>query len=185
MKTLFIDPGTTCPGAAIFTDTKRLFSARYFRGDGFHDDLVRVAELAQEVADWAKPHGPFIKVGFEWPRVYRAGFNPDRLLPLAAFAGALLAFLWDSFAPACEFPLVRPSQWKGTVKKKVTARQMLAVLKPGEMDAMDEAVEFYRDLLVAEERPNGDLRHPTNNTMDAMGIGLFMLGRLRGPGAKE
>jgi hypothetical protein len=33
-----------------------------------------------------------------------------------------------------------------------------------------------RDLLAAEASDR-DLRHPTNNTADAIGIGMYMLGR--------
>jgi hypothetical protein len=176
-RLLFVDPGTNCPGVAIFDgERKRLFAARYFEGSGFHDDIPRVAELASEVATWVAPHGPFSRVGFEWPQIYRAGFNSNRLLPLALFAGALTAFLWPYITPDCEFPLVRTAQWKGQKKKKVTARMVLDRFEPGELDAMEEAAEFMRDLLDAESKDR-DLRHPTNNTMDAIGIGMFMLGR--------
>ena len=177
-RLLFVDPGVNCPGVAIFDGgTKRLFSARYFEGSGFHDDVPRVVELAAEIALWVGPQGPFAIIGFEWPQIYRAGFNSNRLLPLALFAGALTAFLWPYTAPGCEFPLVLPRQWKGQKKKKVTARLVLDAFAPGELDAMAESAEFLRDLLDAEGKER-DLRHPTNNTMDAIGIGMFLLGRL-------
>jgi hypothetical protein len=178
-RALFVDPGVTCPGVAIFNlDTKRLFAARYFSGRGFHEDVGLVLELALEVADWARPHGPYSIIGSEWPQIYRAGFNPNRMLPMALFLGALTAFLNDSVDVGCTYTLLTPSKWKGQVKKKVTARAALDAFKPGELDAVDQAVEFLRDLAWAEERPNRDLRHATNNTMDAVAFGMFLLGRM-------
>jgi len=178
-RALFLDPGVNDLGVAIFSrDTGRLYEARRFEGDGFHDEPERILTFAKEVADWCAPYGPFYMVGCEWPQVYRAGFNPNRLLPLAAMNAAVIAFVWEHTTADCAFRMVRPAQWKGRDKKPVMARKILAAMRPGEEKAVAELDELIADLERAEAR-GGDLKHPAHNTLDAVGIGLFFLGRLK------
>lgn len=182
MFSLFVDPGTTDLGAAVFrSDTKRLFAARRFAGTGFQDDLLRVVELGRQVSDWAAQFGRFTFIGLEWPQVYFNRFDPNLLMPLAAQDGAILASMWDAMTPDCLVRIVRPSGWKGQARKRDTLRVSADTLHDEEKMAAQEFGDAYADLTDVEAdtaRPNRDLTHPAHNTMDAVAMGLFMLGRV-------
>jgi hypothetical protein len=176
-KALFLDPGVTDAGVAVFrSDTKRLFKATRFSGYGFYDDPSRIVRLADDIANWAKEYGPFSMVGFEHPQVYRAGFNPNRLMPLVGLTYCLVGRLHGQ-TTGCEFKQCRPAEWKGNRKKVDMAKVILLKLQPVEVQNIDEHAELLEHIAFAES--NGrDLTHPSHNTLDAVGIGLWFLGRL-------
>jgi hypothetical protein len=177
-KALFLDPGVTDAGIAVFrSDTKRLFKATRFSGYGFYDDPSRIVRLADDIANWAKECGPFNMFGYEHPQIYRAGFNPNRLMPLVGLAYALVGRLWNQMLPECATLLCRPAEWKGNRKKVEMAKMILLNLQPVEVQNIDEHAELLEHIASAES--NGrDLTHPSHNTLDAVGIGLWFLGRL-------
>lgn len=94
----------------------------------------------------------------ELPRVYpreRAKADPNDLVTLAFRAGTKVG-IWK--APDTRIHIVRPADWKGQTPKAVMNKRVLARLE------VDEVVA-----LGAEN---------DHNVLDAIGIGLFHLGRL-------
>jgi hypothetical protein len=74
--------------------------------------------------------------------------------------------------------MVRPAKWKGQAKKRPWAKQILATLRPGEADVIEE-LAFIQAEIEDPDRTDKDLVHPAHNTLDAVGIGLYFMGRLK------
>jgi hypothetical protein len=192
MRALYIDPGVTNTGVAIFDRAlKRLLGARRFKGRGFRDDPVAVLEIARDIRSWVAEWdgAPISRVVFEWPQIYResrqryakksggiAKRDPNNLLPVAALDMAICAFLWNLTSAGCEFSLVRPADWKKQMGANPTARLVLRQTIPMEHDNIEEIEEFAAALKTAE-KAGKDVEHPAHNTLDAIGIGLHDLGR--------
>jgi len=98
-------------------------------------------------------------VVIELPQVYRQSKNPNDLVDLAFRAG----FWAHTFnEPGVEFETVWPHDWKGSRPKSVDNR---ATRK----DMTEAELKLLPDL------PDGKL----HNVIDAIGIGLWKLGRKR------
>lgn len=92
----------------------------------------------------------------EVPQVYQGRAqkgDPNDLITLAVEVGRIGACFIGGFE------LIRPRTWKGTVKKEIMTKRILSKLTPTEMDVL------------------GVLRQ-NHNVVDAVGIGLWKLGRL-------
>jgi hypothetical protein len=98
----------------------------------------------------------------EWPQIYygpKQSGDQNDLPPLAGVDAALGALF-----PGAELVSVAPREWKGgSVDKQVMCDRVWARLSPEEQARV-------------ERRPRGGLDH---NTVDAAGVGLWFLGRLR------
>jgi hypothetical protein len=183
---LSVDPGVTCPGAAVFDlETKRLLHARHFKNTlSFSEHgLTVVRVLANQIIDWALGGGDRcgLDLVIEWPQIYGGGRSggrkdPNDLLALAALDGALAMGMarYDGDPPVH----YTPHEWKGSKKKNPTARMILDRLNEGdETPNVEGIVDFLHDLEKAEAR-GAECKHPTMNALDAVGVGLFHLGRL-------
>lgn len=176
---LAIDPGVTCPGAALFDiDTKELVGARFFVGGGFKNDLARIVNLSFQVAKWAPMD--VTHAVFEWPQIYggrRSGGrkDPNDMLPLAAFNGAMAVTLWGHTDISAPYTVFTPHKWKGSKEKNPTARMVLSRLTYLEHEKIDDINAFEKALAASG---NKECEHPTMNAVDAVGIGLHHLGRL-------
>lgn len=97
-------------------------------------------------------------VVIEWPQVYTAGKSkgdPNDLLPLVGVGCALCALA--SYAKLWRF---LPAEWKGQLPKgEAYETRLRARLSAQELAVIEDA---------------GSLTH---NTLDAVGLGLFFLGR--------
>lgn len=107
------------------------------------------------------PLGPYDECVIEWPRERRGGHaSVASLVTLGAHAGEALGRI-GATAPR----RVDPAEWKGQVPKPergadyIIARRVAAVLREGE----PRPVSFARAL----------------DTWDAIGLGLWALGRVR------
>jgi hypothetical protein len=101
----------------------------------------------------------------EYPQIYRRergskGENPNDLLDVACVAGAILATV-----RALQFYLVYPAAWKGQVPKAIHNERVCKHLAPDELRTLEAAKVPSR---------------LKNNAIDAIGIGLWYLGRIRG-----
>ncbi len=100
---------------------------------------------------------PSEQLVIEMPRIYPGSGQQkgdlNDLLNLAAVVGYFEGRMWD-------VERVFPAAWKGQVPKKVMTARILKSLSPGE--------------LVRIERVGAK----DHNTLDAVGIGLWKLGRL-------
>ena len=95
----------------------------------------------------------------ECPVVYlghKSKGNPNDLIALAFEAGRIAAL-----APTYE--KITPRQWKGTIKKEVMLRRILSKLT-------DRELQLIKGLELPPSKEH--------NVIDAVGIGLWKLGRL-------
>lgn len=98
----------------------------------------------------------------EMPRWYPHDHSDvNDLLDLSVFVGELKRFYE---ATGCVVELVWPRTWKGNVPKEITNRRTIAALTPGEV-------------ALVPLRPRA--KTPDHNCLDAIGLGLWKLGRLR------
>lgn len=152
---LAVDPSLTCTGWARF-NFGRLVACGVNRTASDARFDVRIARAADVPRDtvWSL----FV---IEWPQVYTYGKSkgdPNDLLAVAAVAGAALAR-----TTAHEVRTPRPAQWKGQVPKPIHNARVLARL-----DAVEQA------MLARAGVPASLL----NNVIDAIGLGLWALGRM-------
>lgn len=98
-------------------------------------------------------------ITIEVPQIYpgsKSKGNPNDLIRLAFEAGRIAGM-----APACV--TVLPRQWKGTIKKEVMLRRILSKLT-------DEELAMLKALKLPKSKEK--------EVVDAVGIGLWKLGRL-------
>lgn len=97
------------------------------------------------------------RIVIEIPQVYPAHpVPPNDLITLAFLAGRYAG------RATCEVSTVFPHQWKGNLSKEVCAARVRFRLSPEEKKVVDEIRVPVKQL---------------HNVMDAIGIGLFALGR--------
>ena len=159
MKLLAIDPGINCSGWAVFQDnilTQASYSAPS-KGD-FETRLQHLVRASRR--DCMFDH--FDRLIIEMPQAYRGDRSvpPEDLIKLGIVAG-----YWAGYVETGAIEFVLPRTWKGQVPKLVMCHRILSRLQPEEMQRIalpDQLTEHTR----------------ATNMVDAIGIGLWALGRL-------
>jgi len=151
-----VDPGINGCGVAYFIGDK-LVKAMYVKNPAKKDILpgYRAFSMAQAVIGTkAEPWND--QLVLEYPQIYRGprANNPNNLLTLALVDGALMGLFGNHAI------LYLPHAWKGSVDPDVCVARVQARLSAAEMGQV--------------ELPAASLAH---NVWDAIGIGLFHLGR--------
>lgn len=151
MNLLSLDPGNIT-GWAVFTD-KRLIAA---------GTLKKVEAFALVPAsDRGLVFFGRGSVLIEMPRWYPHDHSDvNDLLDLSVFVGELKRF----YESQASVELVWPRTWKGNAPKEITNKRTLAALTPEEVALLPR-------------RPRA--KDFDNNMLDAIGLGLWKLGRLR------
>ncbi len=157
MSTLLaIDPGLRHCGCAYFTDgvlSRACLAVNYekkLRGPKAHHAMALEVSLRMNSAYWTV---------LEYPRIYpnhsnKRAEDPNDCLELAGVDGAIAAYLGGNVSH------VFPSEWKGQVPKAIM-------------------IERIKKTLTKEETQRVELAGAkSHNIWDAVGIGLFHLGRL-------
>lgn len=159
---LAVDPGLVVTGLAefrcgILTEVDGVFSTAK------QDWPTRLERIGNRVTRFVAPKDGWIVM--EWPQVYGQGgakASPRALLDVAAAAGAVAA--------SCGLTKcirVKPAEWKGQVPKESHNERVLARL------SQDEKAVFERWVLHGPAKEN--------DVIDAIGIGLWAIGRMKGP----
>ncbi len=167
-RLISLDPGTSRQGscaAALFSDGE-LREAKIFQ------QLTRVVlhpvQIARMFANEAERiWGGVDELALEWPVVRRAKQQKGDQADILALAGVCGAFagVFD-----CRVAAYRPEDWKGQIPKPkkgetyIIETRVIAALSPSERDTLYKLVAVY-----------GARFH---NVVDAIGIGLYHLGRL-------
>lgn len=156
-----VDPGLRVCGIAEFNNIGLLVWAellknpeRKARGP---EAWFALADVASATITWGLSRP--LTYACEVPQVYRGPKgkgDPADLIEIAGVAAAIGCRL----LPAEAFGYA-PRQWKGQVPKEVMCRRIESRLSPEEVEAIEKCAP--------------SLRH---NVLDAIGIGLFHLGRL-------
>ena len=162
---LCVDPGIRGCGVALFdSDDRRLARCAYVKNPARSGGGPREA-ACMGAAVFNAVHEPARFVVVEWPQVYAQGKQKGDqadLLSLAAVDGAIVGAFGLSEAAS-----VLPRVWKGQVPKEIMVSRILLRLTDGERGIFEACTR---------EVPKS-LRH---NVVDAIGIGLFTVGRLIG-----
>lgn len=158
---LAVDPGIRACGAALFLRST-LVNAALVRSSASVEDSapLRCAGVANAVRRWSWTYVDLLIV--EWPQVYRAGrvkrgADSNDLLLVSGVCAALATVYRHVPTRA-----VLPREWKGTLPKEVACERVIGRLSPDERAVVDV------------------LRLPkssVNHVLDAVGIGLHILGR--------
>lgn len=163
-----IDPGLRGCGLAIFRNGI-LHQARYVKNSEAHDrgpvaHMTMAECVAHEATKCIESAAQKTCLVVEFPQVYSGpGKNIDQndLLDVAGVASACMSTV-ANWMPVddtnCRWTL--PHGWKGNIKKEIMTNRILASLTDAE-----------RGVIVSA----GSKDH---NTVDAVGIGLWQLGRL-------
>lgn len=168
MKLIAIDPSINALGVAVFNEHGYLLYARTITSQPhIKDPTQRIAAMASQVKAVGE-QWPTKRV-IEWPQVDKrtANTDPEDLWLLAGVCGALSTE--TSIA-------VRPREWKGQLPANVCARRILERLEPIELEAIDGLIGFTKCLDRAEKE-GYEISHRLHNAIDAVGLGLYQLGR--------
>lgn len=159
MNLLILDPGNLT-GWACFTDEKLVAAGTVKKADAFVGGCG--GDRASVRYAWAYQHWRPDLVLIEVPRWYPHDHSDvNDLLDLSVYVGELKRFYE---AMGCVVERVWPRTWKGNVPKEITNRRTLAALSPGELELLPR-------------RPRA--KDHDHNMLDAVGLGLWKLGRLR------
>lgn len=152
-----IDPGTNTTGVAIFYNSALVSCLSYKRGDRSLEQFA----LQVRYGMWQ----PRSRLVIEFPQIYRASKSkgdPNGLTKLAYFIGLIVG------ADGVMLPeLIKPADWAGQIPKATTRA------KAGE----SPRAKRIRSRLAHDEAVVVDWT--CDDTIDAVGIGLFALGRLK------
>ena len=165
---LAFDPGLRCSGVALFSDAvlRRAWVVRSKLGP-MHPQLERIRDMSRSVVRslTIQELQAVDTLATEWPVAYppkrgRKRVDPNvSVLPLAGVVAALVGML----PPTVELHRYVPKEWKGTADGDAFLATIKRHLSPAEYATLDPAC------------PPSLL----NNALDAAGVGLFHLNRLR------
>lgn len=156
---LTLDPGKRACGTGLFDPgTRELWRGNWIRApDTRAEGPAAWQLLAELVAESVRGMGHVTHVVFEQPGAYRVDL-PSRTLALQDLV-AVAAWVCALFPEAVHTRL-RPREWKGTIKPEIACQRA--------WDALSEAEQGRVRL------PAPSYQH---NVKDAIGIGLYILGR--------
>lgn len=158
-----VDPSIRSAGVALFRNG-RLHATERLKFKATKQDIVtRVEHVGRKVGEWLRETPDVLVI--EWPQIYRAARaegNPNNILPLAGVCGAVACEVG-----ADENVSYLPREWAGNTKKKTTVRE--AKTSPRARWILKQLSGL--ELLVWESAKY-------NDEVDAIGLGLFHLGRL-------
>lgn len=150
-----VDPGLHACGVAIFTDSV-LQDASYIQSDSKYTALNMIAQsmVYSVLAKTGRMYGNMV---IELPQVYPVSKgDPNDLISLAVVIGALVEGFGGHYTQ-----LVKPREWGGQTPKKTKNQRVLKALRESEKAKIVSV---------------GAKDH---NTLDAIGIGLWKLGRYK------
>jgi hypothetical protein len=198
---LSLDPGMNSPGVALFVGGQLSAAARVAVPDGFADlpDGARWMHVGHEIATWARARGEVRRVVFEKPQWYQRGKSkgdPNQLVGVAGVAANVTGML------VCDHPIEvlspTPAEWIGQLPKvcqTCKGKKTTGVpLMPGSRDVGKPARRVKTICRACGNSAWGTPRGrrirsrltdaeialvpDQNDAIDAVGIGLFALGRL-------
>lgn len=172
---LCLDPGIRLSGAALFYG-QELVIATCIRTpylNSTDNTAAACAAMARQVCAWTAhmitkkelfsnfaESGHPAEIVCEWPQIYQRTENktkgdPNDMIPLAGIDAALAAL-----EPGAIVTSVLPATWKAQIPKEIMGKRILARLSESERKRIE------------------DHGTKTHNAIDAVGLGLYHLGRL-------
>lgn len=166
MGLIAIDPGVRSMAIAVFDDVGAL-------QDAWNEAVPGFGSLARLLEHWGSPSVRLVlrlqrqnlrgrRIVGERQIVYPGAkglkTNPNDLLDLAMCSGAFYGALCVDMVAS--LTLVEPAEWKAQVPKDITKKRIEELLAPSEKVNIKKGGEMH-------------------NVYDAIGIGLFALGRAK------
>lgn len=164
--TVCVDPGLRGCGVAIFENAHLIHAAYVKSPEQKERGPVAWRAMAGAVFEYVEEWLPAGTLVIEVPQVYRGAQqkgDPDDLLQLVGVEGWLGGLLMPARVVG-----YRPREWKGQIPKDVHNRRV------------EKALETYELAQFA-----GCPAYLKHNVLDAVGLGLFHLGRLVGQGIRR
>lgn len=153
MQLISIDPGKSGLGWASFFDSRLI-------GAGIFENITDLHKFNYIFVDFLKTREPRIVV-VEVPQIYQQRHwkgDPNDLVDVAVIVGVVVAAASAYTKPQ----LVKPHSWKGNRPKATDNMYTLSLLKPDELKVVEDC---------------GVSKSKLHNVIDAVGIGLWKLGR--------
>lgn len=182
---LAVDPGTNSPGVALFVPNTPGMTLRHATrvpipaGFAKMPEGARWMHVGREIVAWATALGRIDSVVFERPQWYQRGKskgNPNDLVGVAGVAANLTGILschnaLNVFSPT-------PAEWIGQLSKVCPVCKGKAKKKCRECHG--SAWETPRGRYIRKRLTPAELTlvPDQNDAIDAVGLGLFQLGRL-------
>lgn len=170
MIRITFDPSVVCPGIAVFDGVGKLRYASLLQQDKraqldtrLHDQQLWIEDKVSMVERWVASGilSGYKEAVTEFPIVRRQeAYKGNDMLLTAASAGLFLGV-----CKAQRVITVKPGAWKGQVPKEEMCRRILDILTE------EERALFERCMI-------GKLKSLHHNAIDAIGIGLWAVGRL-------
>ncbi len=166
VEVLALDPSISSAGVALSRDGVLVAAGRITGVEGHHLPALRAYVMALGIEEWCAKHG--VRAGIstlvsEWPQVYRAGKSkgdPNDLLGMGAVVGAVAALLRPE-----KIVTYTPAEWIGNLPK--STRHSEAFTSARGRRIMGRLSEAERAVVPRY-----------HDAVDAVGLGLFYLGRL-------
>lgn len=160
-KLLAVDPGLRYPAAAWFVNgvLQKASRVKIKKPDTSEPIAKRCRDIALEIAYWC-PEAP-TQIIVEWPKVYTAEKSkgdPNNLIGLAGVGACVAGLFPDSSILS---PL--PRDWTGNVPKAEKGDPWASPRGQRVRDRLSDAE--FRSVI------------PSHDAVDAVGLGLFALGR--------
>ena len=174
---LTLDPGIRNAGIALFRGPALILASVVKNPETSGNGPLACVRMAQRIVATVGCEVDEILV--EWPQVYatriRQGVtreDPNDLIPLAGVGCALGAMY-----PRASLQHVRPAEWKGQVPGDAFTARILGRLAQIEVERL--ASTLRTDPILHTDRIAALMKHSTaHNAIDAVGLGLYKLGRL-------
>lgn len=166
MGLIAIDPGVRSMAIAVFDDVGTL-------QDAWNEAVPGFGSLSRLLEHWGSPsvrlvlrlqrHVRLVRIvvgerQIVYPGAKGLKTNPNDLLDLAMCSGAFYGALCVDMVAS--LTLVEPAEWKAQVPKDITKKRIEELLAPSEKVNIKKGGEMH-------------------NVYDAIGIGLFALGRAK------
>lgn len=161
MNLLSIDPGVTCCGWAYWHDKSLIYCGLSRTKEKSIEERIR----AHDLYHWLDSIDSIV---IEKPEVYQQRFwkgDPRDLVELAMVVGGIIA----SFPYSVTVRTVFPKEWKGSIPKEISEKRTLAKLSETEKQVLEKPEVFGE--------PSTAPPSLLHNLMDAVGLGIWMLGR--------
>lgn len=157
-----VDPDTVNPGVACFATNGVLVQAF----------AAGVDSAVTHVDGWLYPRGAPTQLVIEMPQMYGRQGDQRDFLRLATVVGR---FQQAALARGARVELVPPKKWKGEVPKGVCSLRIWRALNEWERRVATSIPDAARRKL---EAGRGVASGEGSDVIDAIGIGLWKLGRL-------
>lgn len=163
-----IDPSLTCTGWAWFGNGALLTAGWISTSPEMGSPLVRAHHIALNIGESTSVGADFV---FEAPQIYqtsRGAGDPNKIALGWLVIGAIGECGWVKRSET-----VFPAKWKGQVPKPVMFERIKRRLTDHEIGCCKDL-----DILKGPEAKCPGASSKAGNAMDAIGVGLWKLGRL-------